>query len=213
MPNQVYLINQATFVQYEDLSPNIKPARLLVFVKKMQDLDLKLFLGHALYYDFIQWFSMDTAGNLVINTSIPLPYSQLFNGVAYPDRSGNQIFYEGLIPMLVYFTFARFIEADSVRYTATGPIMKTHDQGTSLSVSDLNKLVQQQRSVANAHANEVEKFIVDNRKNFPLWRYSEQNKSARQAGPRIRGIDKTQYNNPNGLGIRNDNFGINDLLL
>ena len=100
------------------------------------------------------------------------------------------------MPALVYFAFARFIEADAVHYTAAGPVIKHHDHADPLSAKDITKLVQQQRSVANAHANEVEKFLWDNRADFPLWEYSEKNKSSRQSGPRIRSIDRTSFNYP-----------------
>jgi len=291
MAKQIYLINSTTFKDYEDISINVKPERLLVFVKKMQDLDLKLFLSHPLYYDFIQYCSntaisdikistpATTAGDgayedeavitsgagieatadivviggivksIVINQpgidfkvgdsftiaaipgasftvlsnglafadNTPAAYVDLFNGTTYVDRYGHTIEYEGMIPMLVYNTFARFIEADSVRFTASGPVIKDVDNSRGLTVSESVKLVQQQRSVANAHANEVTKYLYDNRKDFPLWGYINQNtNSSRQAGPRIRGIDKTKFNYPNGgLGYGNmegDYFDINGLI-
>lgn len=276
-----YLINKATFDGYEDISINIKEERILVFVKKMQDLDLKPFLGHPLFYDFMKWISFTgfgaakivtptttasdgkytdqalvtsgdgtgaTATFIVLGgkvtsviqtapginfelgdpfTIVALPgaafsvnslnpvfipdtpqyYQDLFNGVEYVDNLGHTIIYEGMIPMLVYFTFARFIEADAVRYTATGPALKDRDNGSSLSVSDTVKLVQQQRSVANAHANEVTKYLYDHKKVIPLWRYDEKNKSSRQSGPRIRGIDKTNFNYPNGLPGYGEGYG------
>ena len=201
--NQIYLIDQITFQNYEDLSVNINPERIKVFVKKAQELDLKPFLGHALYYDFIQNFNAD--GTLMDNT--PQQYIDLLNGTEYLDKYGHVVLYEGLMPMLVYFTFARFIEADAIHYTATGPIIKHHDNGDTLSPQEVTKLVQQQRSVANAHANEVEKFLWDNRSEFPLWRYNEKNRSSRQSGPRIRGIDKNDFNYPG------DSFNQNDGLL
>jgi hypothetical protein len=200
--NQIYLIDQITFQNYEDLSVNIKPERIKVFVKKAQELDLKPFLGHALYYDFIQYFNAD--GTLQDNT--PQQYKDLLNGSEYLDRYGHVILYEGLLPMLVYFTFARFIEADAIHYTATGPIIKHHDNGDTLSPTEITKLVQQHRSVANAHANEVEKFLWDNRADFPLWNYNGKNRSARQAGPRIRGIDKNDFNYPGDSFSQNDGF-------
>ena len=73
---QVYLIDQITFQNYEDLSVNIKSDRIKVFVKKAQELDLKPFLGYALYYDFIQYFNTD--GTLQDNT--PQPCKDLLNG-------------------------------------------------------------------------------------------------------------------------------------
>jgi hypothetical protein len=184
------LINQSTFQRYEDISVNIKPERLNVFIKKAQDLDLKPFLGHALYYDFIQHFNDDGT----IKNDAPQPYKDLFNGSEYLDKYGHIVLYEGLQPTLVYFTFARFIEADAIHYTTTGPVVKHHDNCDAVAPKDIVKLVQQQRSVANAHANEVEKFLLDNKADFPLWRYNGKNKSARQSGPRIRSIDKTDYN-------------------
>ena len=186
------LINQSTFRNYEDISVNIKPERLDVFIKKAQDLDLKPFLGHALYYDFISNFNDDGT----IKDDAPQQYKDLLNGSEYLDKYGHIVLYEGLIPTLVYFTFARFIEADAIHYTATGPVVKHHDNGDPVAPKDIVKLVQQQRSVANAHANEVEKFLWDNKADFPLWQYNGRNKSARQSGPRIRSIDKTVFNYP-----------------
>lgn len=181
------LINQTTFQRYEDISVNIKPERLNVFIKKAQDLDLKPFLGHALYYDLIQHFNDDGT----IKDDAAQHYKDLFNGSEYLDKRGYIVLYEGMAPTLVYFTFARFIESDAVHYTSTGPVIKHHDNGDAVAPKDIIKLVQQQRSVANAHANEIEKFLFDHRADFPLWQYNGKNKSSRQSGPRIRSIDRT----------------------
>lgn len=209
--NPLYLINQASLTTFEDISVNIKPERVLVFVKKMQDLDLKLFLGHAFYYDLIKYISTTVPGVIQFANNTPQQYMDLINGTTYADPHGYNIIYEGLIPTMVYFTFARFIEADAVRYTATGPVTKKHDNADPLKISDITKLVQQQRSVANAHANEVEKFLSDNKQKFPLWRPSYDNKNARQPGPRIRSIDRTKYNYPGG-GNQSNYYGFNGLL-
>ena len=198
--NQVYLINKDTFADFEDISLNVPDKRIAVFVKKAQDLDLKLFFGHAFYYDFIKWFNDD--GSFKNNT--PDSYKNLFNGVEYQDRFGNDIIFEGVIPALIYWTFARFIEADGVHYTATGPVYKSGDNSQALTVSEKTKLVQQQRSVANAHANEVQKFLMDNRKDYPLWNYNSKNKSGRQSGPRLRGVDRTDFNMPYNNGLNNN---------
>ncbi len=186
------LIDQNTFQRYEDVSVNIKPERLKVFVNKAQDLDLKPFLGYALYYDFIKCFNED--GTIKIDS--PQHYKDLLNGSEYLDKNGHIILYEGLLPTLLYFAFARFIEADAIRYTSSGPIIKHHDNSDNATLQYITKLVQQQRSVANAHANEVEKFLWDHRSDFPLWRFSAKNKTARQPGARIRSVDKTSFNYP-----------------
>jgi len=201
------LITADTFQQFEDISINIKPERLQVFIKKAQELDLKPFLGYPLYYQLLKYF--DTAGQ--IKADAPQVYKKLFNGCEYTDDYGHSITYEGLAPTLVYFTFARFIEGNGVHYTATGPVIKQYDNAQAVSTQDQIKLVQQQRSVANAHANEVEKFLLDNQADYPLWRYNQKNKSSRQAGPRIRGIDRTNFNRPTGIA-EIDNFSLYDNL-
>lgn len=202
----IYLINQTTFQQYEDITVNIKPERLKVFIKKAQELDLKPFLGHALYYDFLTHFNEDGT----LNEDAPQHYKDLLNGSEYLDQYGHIVLYEGLAPTMVYFTFARFIENDAVHYTATGPVIKRHENGDPLTSPEVVKLVQQQRSIANAYANDVEKFLWDNKTDFPLWRYNAKNKSSRQAGPRIRGVDKTDFNYPGSYN--NYNLTITEFL-
>lgn len=189
------IITPATFQQFEDISINIKPERLQVYIKKAQELDLKLFLGYPLYYQILKFFEAD--GQLKNDT--PQVYKKLLNGCEYTDGNGYTVMYEGLIPTIAYFTFARFIEGNGVHYTATGPVIKQYDNAQAVSTPDIVKLVQQQRSVANAHANEVERFLQDNQADYPLWRYNERNKSSRQAGPRIRGIDRTDFNGLTGI--------------
>lgn len=186
------IINSTAFQRYEDISANVKTERLDVFIRKAQELDLKPLLGYALYYDFIQHFNDDGT----LKDDAPQPYKDLMNGTEYLDKRGHIVLYQGLTPMMVYFAFARFIEADSVHYSSTGPIIKQRDNSSSVDVEDIIKLVQQQRSVANAYANETERFLRDHKTDFPLWFYNSKNKSARQAGPRIRGIDKTDFNYP-----------------
>ncbi len=186
------LIDQLTFQRYEDISANIKPERLKVFITKAQDLDLKPFLGRSLYYDFIKHFNEDGT----IKDKAPQHYKDLLNGSEYLDKRGHIVLYEGLLPTLLYFAFSRFIEADAIRYTATGPVQKQADQSVRLSPAEISKLVQQQRSVANAHANEVEKFLKDHRADFPLWEQNGKNRNARQAGPRIRSVDRSVFNYP-----------------
>lgn len=186
------IINQTTFQRFEDVSLNIKSERLDVFINKAQELDLKPFLGYALYYDFIKQFNEDGT----LKEDAPQPYKDLMNGTEYLDKRGYVVLYQGLGPVMVYFAFARFIEDDAVHYTATGPVIKQREGSSAMSASDLVKLTQQQRSIANAYANETERFLRDHRDDFPLWTYNPKNKTARQAGPRIRGVDKTSFNYP-----------------
>ncbi|MBS7564667.1 hypothetical protein KHS38_09650 [Mucilaginibacter sp. Bleaf8] len=200
------LIDTAAFQQYEDISINIKPERLQAFIKKAQELDLKPFLSAAFYYELQKW--METDGQ--IKEDAPVAYQNLLKGCEYTDQWGHIISFEGLIAMLVYFTFARFIEGNSVFYTATGPVIKQYDNAQAVSPQDVIKLVQQQRSIANAYANNVEKFLQDNQSQYPLWYYNSRNKTARQPGPRIRSVDKTDFNYPTQMPLEDYYLTLNN---
>jgi hypothetical protein len=188
----IYLITPTTLQRYEDIAANIKPERIKIFIQKAQELDLKSFLGYALYYDLLK----NTSPDGIIRDDAPQYYKDLVNGSEYLDEHGHIVLYQGLQPLLAYFTFARFIEADAVRYTATGAVVKHYDNANALALKDIIKLVQQQRSTANAYANETERFLKDHQIDFKLWHFNQNNKSSRQAGPRIRGVDKTVFNYP-----------------
>lgn len=205
---QAYLVNKTIIAGYEDISMNVNPERINVFVKKAQDLDLKPFMGHAFFFDFIKHFNADGT----IQSDAPQAYKDLLAGKEYTDLNGHYVIFEGIIPALVYWTFARFIEADAFRFTATGPVAKRHDDADRLTASEISKLVNQQRSVANAHANEIEKFLWDNKGDYPLWKYSERNKRSRQPGPRMTGIDRTEYNRAGYGNDSQDRFGLGNIL-
>lgn len=197
---QVYIINKNTFIGYEDLTVNIEDVRLKVFIKKAQDLDLKPFLGDVFFYDLLKKLVFNTDGT-VKPVDTPEEYVNLINGCEYQDTQGNYMQFPGLIPALVYWSFARFVEADSIHYTATGPVTKLRDESEALKPAEITKLVQQQRSVANAHANDIVKFLEIKKSIYKFWRYSERNAQSRQPGPRIRGVDATQ--------VRQSGYGYN----
>ena len=71
---------------------------------------------------------------------------------------------------------------------------------------------QHERSIANAYLHDVEKYLQDNRAQFPLWHYNEKNASARQPDPRIRGVDKTDFNHPHGNVTDQSLYVMNQLL-
>lgn len=203
---QVYLINKSTFTGFEDLAVNIEEIRLKVFIKKAQDLDLSPFLNAVFFYDLIKSVVFNEDGTLKTgDEGTPQKYVDLLNGKEYQDRAGNKLYFDGLIPALVYWTFARFIEADSFRYTATGVVIKDHDEATALKQSEIAKLVSQQRSVANAHANNVVMFLDANKGIYTLWQYNRRNEASRQPGPRMRGVDATVVRS-GGYSYRNGFF-------
>lgn len=200
---QLYIITKAQITEFEDVSINVEEKRLQVFIKKAQDLDLRPFMTDRFYYDFIKSFNDD--GTLKDNAK--QAYKDLYNGVAYEDRQGYEIQFSGIVPALVYWTFARYIEADAVRYTATGPVIKNHDEARGITPGEAQKLVQAQRSTANAHVNDAIKFLEIKKDDYPLYWYNRRNTESRQPGPRIRGVDRTDVTGRYGGRPRDGYYG------
>lgn len=197
-----YLINPDTFLNFEDLSCNVSGGRMQAFIGKAQNLDLKPFLGLPLYSSLVKHFVADEQGIAQLKPEAPEAYRTLWQGGEYTDAHGHAITYGGLLPALVYFAFARFAEGDAVRFTASGPVVKRSDHSEALPYKDVLRITTEYRSIANAYCNEAEKFLQDNRALFPAWQVNQANRTARQPGARISGIDRTQFNNntPYALG-------------
>lgn len=201
---EIYLINKASFLPYEDLAVNVEEVRLKVFIQKAQELDLEPFMGEPFYYDMLNKCVFNPDGTLDVTpvAGTPQIYIDLLLGVVYENRNGQKQRFTGMIPALIYWSFARFIEADSVRYTATGPVTKHHDNADALKPSDSAKLVSQQRSVANAYINKAIMFLDIKRTDYPLWRYNYKNTNSRQPGPRMRAVDRTDVKRGYGANGR-----------
>lgn len=136
----------------------------------------------------------------VMGAGVSQLYKDFFYGTVYKDLSGNNVKYDGIIPALAYWMFARFIEVDQVRYTTTGPVSKRHDDADPITPKQIALLVEMQRSKANAYCNKIEKFLYIHKQSFPLWRVNQENKTSRQPGARIRAIDRTKYNRGGAYG-------------
>ena len=75
---------------------------------------------------------------------------------------------------------------------------------------DVIKQLRVTEALPIAHTNEVDKFLWDHRADFPLWEPRSKNRSARQSGPRIRSVDKSDYNYPGDLFNQPDYLPINN---
>ncbi len=136
----------------------------------------------------------DVSIELVISGSTSQPYKDLFNGKSYTDTQGHGIIYKGIVPALAYWTLARYVEGSSFEFTSTGLVTKDHDEAKAISQKDIIVIANRMRSKANAKANDIIQFLYNNIGTYPLWRYSDRNKNARQPGAKITAIDRTDYN-------------------
>lgn len=137
------------------------------FALEAQDQDLRPILGDGLFYDFMTKFysTVDSMYNA---------YQSLLNGVAY-TYSGQTIYFDGLKPMLVYFTLARFIQKNPVHITRFGVVNKVVAQSQPVDPQVLRQLVNEFRSNAMTYVNQVNNYLGQNQSTFTLYIGSDSN--------------------------------------
>lgn len=140
---------------------DIIQTRIDPYIQEAQMNDLKPFLGDPLYLD------------LLTNTSTTENQDLLY-GKNYTDYSGYNIRFNGIIPMLVYFSLARIISNNQINITSFGAVQKVNQSSTPLDNSAIKMQITELRSNAISYQNEARTFLDINMATYPKWNYSRQ---------------------------------------
>lgn len=158
---QVLLISQANFTKYEDINANINAVKKLdPFIYQAQFIDLKDVLGDEMYYDLLKDFQASPS---------LAKYADLYNGKEY-TKDGHTYTHEGLIPVLCYFTHARYILNKNDNDTAFGLVVKKNEYSEPSSDKSLVRKSDYSNSVANAYLKPVIKYLNDHAEDYSLWK-------------------------------------------
>ena len=140
---------------WPQMDKNFKEDKLDPYILRAQQGDLKRFLGPALYYDFIS------------NPSAP-NNEALFEGTTYQFQ-GNTIFFEGVRPLLVAYTFARVVSNVDISVGRAAVVQKENEQ----SVPHPNAIIQGRSREVKSEAlrlqEETRQFLEQERSDYPLW--------------------------------------------
>jgi hypothetical protein len=132
-----------------------------------QDQDLRPILGDGLFYDFMTKF-YSTGDAMYTN------YQNLLNGVAY-TLNGQPVYFDGLKPMICYFTLARFIQNHPTHITRFGIVTKVVAQSQSVDPQVLRQVVNEMKSNAMTYKNQVDTYLGQNQTTYPLYIGSDSN--------------------------------------
>ncbi len=126
-----------------------------------QDQDLRPILGDGLFYDFMTKF---------YSTGDPMyaSYQELLNGKVYTYNS-QSIYFDGIKPMLCYFTLARLVQNNPVNITRFGVVTKVVSQSQNVDAQTLRQVVNELRSNAVSYKNQVDTFLLNNQTTYPLY--------------------------------------------
>lgn len=156
-------INIDDIKRFRPIGKEIPPERVNPFIFEAQHNDLQPVLTPVLYKDFADKFD---------NTGDPMytAYQELLTGKNYtPSGKQGDIIYEGIIPMLVYFSLARFYENNAINITRFGIVQKSNAESEAVSQQALTAQIETLRANGIAYQNKVVQFIQDNITSYPLY--------------------------------------------
>lgn len=153
---------------FKSICSNIDQAKSLEpYIKEAQMFDLRPFLGDALYADLLADYEASPSLQ---------KYDALYTGGSY-SHAGYTYENPGLVPVLAYYTYARYVANANSISTRTGIMVKKNDFSDPASDKTIARLVDQARSGARSYLDQVELFMIRNSKDYPLWRAITQRKS------------------------------------
>lgn len=181
--SQVKLITYNQIAEYKLITSNINASKFDNLLIEAQELDLRPILGNELYLELI-------AENG--NSPYPDKYANLLEGCTY-TYNGKSYKHEGLIPVLAYFIYARFLAYAGSVATPYGVVQKTNDFSQPTSDKSISRQITQAKSAAMAYFDRVKLFLIHNKTIYTTYLF---NPSTRNSGLRI---------NPVGGNDRSDN--------
>jgi len=155
------LLTQADYEGYRDISSNIDfETRLKPWILEAQKQELRGFLGQELYLALINDY---TPGSGFTEQR----FIDLWEG---KDEAGKYRYY-GLKPVLIYFSYARFLKNQSQVVTRYGVKSLTRDESENYSPIGTRTKQGEAENMALSLQAEAEKFINDNKDDYPEYSF------------------------------------------
>lgn len=164
--------NIITILDIQDFKPLSKNTdtekKVDPFIFEAQEFDLRPFMGDEFYLKLVSEFQAPWADP---------NYENLYKGNVW-TKNGKTYENPGLRAVLVYFSYARYLNKANTNSTAFGMVGKTNPDSTPITDRTIDRLVGQAMNGAKAYLNRVEFFINCNPTLFPEYTCGiESNKS------------------------------------
>ena len=141
------------------VSQGLEASKFNPFIEEAQGLDLREFLGDALYYDFVSAFD---------DSPVVSKYDNLLNGTTY-TYGEDTILFEGLKMPLQYMAFARYL-GNQETFTSVGMRIPQGEFSNLPDFKTIQLKIEQARSAANSYFKQAERFLNENRTTYTLWK-------------------------------------------
>ena len=154
------LITILDIQDYKPLSKNTDTAKKVdPFIQEAQEFDLRPFMGDEFYLELIYQFQ---------NAFPDSNYQDLFEGSTWV-KNGKTYENPGLRAVIVYYSYARYLNKANTNSTAFGMVGKINPDSTPLTDRTIDRLVAQSMNGAKAYLNRVEYFINCNSELFTAF--------------------------------------------
>lgn len=142
MGNNRLLISKEDFYEYKSIVQSSDPSRIMNYVLEAQKFDLVSVINKELIEDIQENLS----------------------------ATRNQALIPFIKPVLCYYSYARYINFGNVSDSATGLVQKTNEFSTPASEKMIARLSLGARSLALGYAEDLVKYLNDNKTTYPLWK-------------------------------------------
>jgi hypothetical protein len=119
----------------------------------------------------------------------PNNYGDILNATEFVDNNGNTVKHRGLLYVIAYLNYAKYIGESYVVDTYSGFVQKNRPDSERISSGDIKRLQQENREIAFNAFELIRMFLNKNRDVYPLWNQTSDVKTYK---PKFYGIKKTQ---------------------
>lgn len=127
-----------------------------VFIREAQDFDLKPILCEDFYYELIE------------NNSDNSVWQKLLEGGVY-EHNGSEKQFRGVLDVLAYFTYARFILKSNYVSTSHGFSIKKTPHSEPMQLEEKRNMYYKYRQEAEIIFKDVKLFVERNISNYASW--------------------------------------------
>ena len=122
-------------------------------------------------------------------SATPNDYGNILNATEFVDNNGNTVKHRGLLYVIAYLNYAKYIGESYVVDTYSGFVQKNRPDSERISSGDIKRLQQENREIAFNAFELIRMFLNKNRDLYPLWNCNSDVKTYK---PKFYGVKKTQ---------------------
>lgn len=157
----ILLIDKAIVAEKLQVAIGYDTKEFNTFINEAQEFDLKPLIPESFFYDLLK------------NKDVVL-WKNIIDGGEYThtvNDTSRTYYHQGLASVLSYFAYGRFVMNSSAVSTSHGMVVKTNPNSTPILEPERKNFWYKKKEEANLLLDDVIKFIIRNKEDYPSWHY------------------------------------------